>query len=263
VGLDSDNVYVKIGKSWSSYYTVAGAADRFAIFGGNAAGIYNAATDGGATGTGRADDAIQTRLYVDPRGFWDIVPFNLNLQYQLSQPIPEVRGQDYKYSYSASGWLENQSRVGIGFAYHRAAVENPAAPEVIAAGINGDAVARAIAIKTYGERWLASLVWADLDNIETTDQFIYFEGKGIELYANWNISGNFWLVGGGNWLSPDSGEAGVGDYEVQYGIMGVHYTFDSFRRMVYAELRNDHGTSANGRSRDNEITIGVRWDFGD
>ena len=162
-----------------------------------------------------------------------------------------------------AAWLENQSRVGIGFAYHRAAVDNPSAPEVTAAGIDGDAVARAFAIKSYGERWLASLDWADLDNVETTDQNIYFEGEGIELYANWNVSGNFWLVGGGNWLSPDDGETGVGDYEVQYGIMGLHYTFDSFRRMIYIEWRDDHGTLASGRSRDNEVTFGVRWDFGD
>ncbi len=263
IGVDSENLYVKVGKSWSTYYTVAGVTDRFAIFGGNASGVYNASTDGGATGTGRADDAIQTRLYIDPQGFWDIVPFNLNVQYQLSQPIPEVNGQDYRYSYSASAWLENQSRVGIGFAYHRAAVENPSAPEVTAAGIDGDAIARAFAIKSYGERWLASLVWADLDNIETTDQNIYFEGEGIELYANWNVSGNFWLVGGGNWLSPDDGETGVGDYEVQYGIVWLHYTFDSFRRMIYIEWRDDHGTLASGRSRDNEVTFGVRWDFGD
>jgi hypothetical protein len=263
VGVDSENLYVKVGKSWSTYYTVAGATDRFAIFGGNAVGVYNAGTDGGATGTGRADDAIQTRLYIDPKGFWDIVPFNLNFQYQASQPIPRVRGQDYEYSYSASAWLENQSRVGIGFAYHRAAVDNPNAPEVIAAGIDGDAVARAVAIKSYGERWLASLVWADLDSIETTDQFIYFDGRGIELYANWNVGGNVWLVGGGNWLFPDDSERGVGDYEVKYGIMGVHYTFDSFRRMIYAEWRDDHGTRANGQSQKNEFTVGIRWDFGD
>jgi len=262
LGMESDLVYIKAGKSWSTYYTVAGATDRFAIFGGNATGVYNAETDGGATGTGRADDAIQTLFYIDPRGLFDILPFNLNLQYQVSQPIPHVSGQDYEYSWSSSAWLESAANVGVGLAYHRATIENLHAVEIETAGIDGDAIARALAFKTYGARWIASLVFSDLENVETTDQLKYFNGRGVELYATWNVSGRWWLVGGGNWLDPDSGETQAGEYEVDYEILGLHYTFDSFHRMIYAEWRIDHGTLASGRSRESEFTVGVRWDFG-
>ena len=54
VGVDSPKLFGGFGKNWSTYYRVASIADRFAIFGSEALGVYNAGTDGGATGTGRA-----------------------------------------------------------------------------------------------------------------------------------------------------------------------------------------------------------------
>ncbi|MEP4149289.1 MAG: porin [Halioglobus sp.] len=262
IGLDNENFYLKAGKSWSVYYTVAGAADRFAIFGGDAAGAYNAGSDGGATGTGRSDDALQTMIYIDPGSWTRIKPFNLNLQYALGQPIPNVRGQDYEYSWGASGWLENNSRVGVGIAYHRAAVENPQAAEVLEAGIDGDAIATSIALKTYGSKWLASLVLSKLKNIEATEREQYFSGEGAELFAKWEVANDLWLVGGGNWLQPNDDNERVGDYQVKYGVLGLHYSIDSAHRMIYVEWKNDHSTLTNGRGKDNEFTVGIRWDIG-
>ena len=46
-GVTSKNLVAVWGKNWSSYYQIAGMADRFSIFGGQAVGIYNAGTDGG------------------------------------------------------------------------------------------------------------------------------------------------------------------------------------------------------------------------
>ena len=262
IGLDGEHVYLKAGKSWSVYYTVAGAADRFAIFGGDATGAYNAGSDGGATGTGRADDALQTKIYISPPQWANIQPFNLNLQYALGQPIPEVSNQDYDYSWGLSAWLENKSRVGIGLTYHRARIENLQAPQVREAGIQGDATAAALAFKTYGDKWLMSLVLSKLDNIETTEQKKYFNGKGAELFAQWKFARDFWLVGGGNWLLPQDNATQAGDYEVKYGVLGVHYSIDSFNRVIYTEWKDDHGRLSNGRKRKNEFTVGIRWDLG-
>ena len=262
IGLDSEHVYLKLGKSWSAYYTVAGAADRFAIFGGDATGAYNAGTDGGASGTGRADDSLQTNFYIDTKNWASIKPFNVNLQYSLGQPIPEVKGEDYDYNWGLSAWLENDSRVGVGLAYHRAAVENPEAAAVRAAGIERDATAASIAFKSYGNKWLASLVLSKLDYIETTDRNLYFQGKGAELFAQWQFARDFWLVGGGNWLIPDDDQTLAGDYQVKYGVVGVHYSIDSFNRMLYVEWKDDHSRLTDGRSLKNEFTLGIRWDLG-
>ena len=262
IGLDGEYVYFKAGKSWSVYYTVAGAADRFAIFGGDAAGAYNANSDGGATGTGRADDALQTMIYIDTKRWTNVEPFNLNLQYALGQPIPHVRGQDYDYSWGMSAWLESGSRLGIGLAYHRAAVENLQASEIREAGIDGDAIATSLALKTYGHKWLASLVISKLDNIETTEQNLYFSGDGAELFAKYEFAEDIWLVAGGNWLVPDGDNQNIGDYDVKYGVLGLHYSIDASNRLLYVEWKDDHGTLTDGRKRKNELTLGIRWDLG-
>ena len=261
IAVESDFLFLKVGKSWSTYYTVAGAADRFSIFGGSAMGVYNASTDGGATGTGRADEAIQTRFYIDTANLLTVKPFNLNLQYQPGQSIPHVHGKDYDYSWSASAWLESENELGIGLAYHRAYLDEYD-PEIRAAGIDGTARARAIAFKKVGHRWLASLALSDLENIETTDQNLYISGTGAELFIQWQAWDNIWLIGGGNWLKPDDDDPEAGKYEVKYGVLGIRYTLDSMRRVVYAEFKNDHGRLTNGAYGKNEFTVGVRWDFG-
>jgi len=108
-GVNSDNLTATWGKNWSAYYQVAGMTDRFSIFGGNAAGVYNAGTDGGAVGTGRADDVFQLKLYTSSLKAIRIKPFNLNLQFQEGQPIPGVEGQRYGKAWGASAWLESQT----------------------------------------------------------------------------------------------------------------------------------------------------------
>ena len=262
IGVESDFLYMKFGKSYSAYYTVAGETDRFSIFGANASGVYNAGTDGGATGTGRADQAVQTELYLDPKGLLTIKPFNINLQYQPSQSIPHVSGEDYDYSVSASAWLENDWEVGVGIAYHRAMVENPQSSRVREAGIDGDARAVALALRSYGDKWLASLVLNRQENIETTNERRYINGRGAEMFLQWQFVDKLWLVSGGNWLFPDDDDPDAGDFLVKYGVIGMRYTFDSFRRMIYFEWRDDHGRLANGKRNKSEFTVGVRWDFG-
>jgi predicted porin len=261
-GFDSENLTATFGKNWSAYYKIAGMTDRFSIFGGNAAGVYNATTDGGATGTGRADDVLQARIYTSALTRLNIKPFNLNLQYQFGQPIPQVSDRKYEDSYGASAWLETQNDRGLGVAYHRSIIGDPEDPVLREAGIDGDAQALALSFRSYGEKWYAALVVAWLDNIETTDKLKYVNARGIELYAQRQLRDKWWLIAGGNWLKPDENDPQAGEYEILYGVIGIRYTFDSFNRMVYAEWKIDRGTLFDGADAENEFTVGFRWDFG-
>lgn len=261
-GFEHSNLLAVWGKNWSAYYQIAGMADRFAIFGGQAAGIYNAGTDGGATGTGRADDVLQARIYTSSLKALRIKPFNLNLQYQEGQPIPQVEGRNYGKAYGISAWLETETDYGVGLAWQRSYIDNPDDPILSLAGISGHATAFALATRTYGKRWYAALVLSRLENVATNDLFEYIDAKGAELYAQWEFRENWWLVGGGNWLDPDDDDPEAGEYKVAYGVFGLRYTLDSFNRMVYAEYRLDHGRLVDGTRRDNELTIGFRVDFG-
>ncbi|MDD7804596.1 MAG: porin [Endozoicomonas sp. (ex Botrylloides leachii)] len=68
---------LSFGKQWSVYYDIAGWTDQYAIGGGQAMGVYNGFTDdGGFSGTGRADAAI------DYRGTF-FHGLNVGAQYQL------------------------------------------------------------------------------------------------------------------------------------------------------------------------------------
>jgi len=260
-GVDSENLTATFGKNWSAYYKIAGMTDRFSIFGGSAAGVYNAFTDGGATGTGRADDVLQARVYTSALRALRIKPFNLNVQYQNGQPIPRVEGRHYGKSYGVSAWLESQGDNGIGVAFQRNEINYDDA-FTRGAGIDGDAQALALAFRRYGERWYGALVVAWLDNIETTDQFQYFNGRGAELYTQWEFRDRWWLIAGANWLEPYEDDPEAGEYEVLYAVLGLRYTLDSFNRMLYAEYRIDGGTLWDGSPLKNELTIGFRWDFG-
>lgn len=262
-GVTSDRLTALWGKNWSSYYQIAGMADRFAIFGGNAVGVYNAGTDGGATGTGRADDVLQLKFYTSSLKAIKIKPFNLNLQFQEGQSIPHVENRNYGKSFGASAWLEGQNDFGIGLAAHRAEIDNLNDPLLVAAGISGDASAYAVSFRHFGERWYGALVFARLENVETTDTLKYIDGYGAELFTQWQIKDRWWLVAGGNWLKPENDDVDAGKYEVLYGVVGLRYTFDSFKRMLYAEYRLDGGTLVNGDKLKNEFIVGVRWDFGD
>jgi predicted porin len=261
-GIDSDNLAVTFGKNWSAYYKIAGMADRFSIFGGQASGVYSAATDGGAIGTGRADDVLQVRLYTSSLKALRIKPFNFNVQYQKGQPIPHVKNRDYGQAWGASAWLESQKDYGIGIAVQVTDVENPDDPLIQAAGITGNATAIASSFRFFGDHWYSALVVARLENIVITNDFKYINGYGAELYTQWEFKDRWWMIAGANFLEPDDDDIDAGEFNVRYGIVGLRYTFDSFKRMLYAEYRIDYGQLVDGTPRPNEITFGVRWDFG-
>ena len=262
VGIDTPVVVASYGKSWSTYYKIANFTDRFDSAGGSAVGTFNANTDGGATGTGRADDVLQTLAYIDfmPER-WRVKPFNLNIQLQTGQPIPGVEGMDYQYAIGLSAVLDSTDNYTLGVAYNRAIIEDLDDPAVLAAGIEGDAQAVLIGARWFDEQRYIAFSVARLLNHETTDQGTYFAGWGSELYARYRLIKGYWLVGGYNWLTPDRDQTQAGQYELLYGIVGLRYSIDEFNRLAYAEWRLDSTISENGEPLGNIFTIGVRWDF--
>ena len=262
VAIDSPYAFASFGKNWSSYYKVAGMTDRFAVFGGDTAGVFNAGTDGGASGTGRADGVLQTRLYLDIFKGLRLKPFNLNVQYQRHQPIPLVENTDFGDQFGTSALFETEAGWGFGVAYNLSRVDDPDAPQIVAAGLDGDDQALAVSTRWSGERWYASLVWARQDNHAANDQNLYVDGTGVELYAQWEFHRRWWLVAGGNWFKADDQDPQAGRYEVDKKIIGLRRTIDSFNRMFYLEYQLNDGSGFYGERSDNELTVGLRWDFG-
>jgi len=225
-------------------------------------GTFNATTDGGATGTGRADGVLQTRAFIDflPET-WKVKPFNLNIQLQSDQPIPRVDGVNYQNAIGLSAVLESSDDYSFGIAYNRARIDDLNNPAVQAAGIRGDAEAYLIGARWFDEQWYLGFTAARLKNHETTDAGTYFIGWGSELYTRYRLIKGYWLVAGYNWLVPDDEEIQAGQFELKYGVVGLRYSIDDFNRLAYAEWRLDNTISETGENLGNILTVGVRWDF--
>lgn len=262
LGIETPDIMLTAGKNWSTYYRVSSFTDRFQGTGASASGTYNAGTDGGNTGTGRADGVLQTRGVLGTiRPTSILKPLNLNFQLQHGQPIPKVDGIDYRTTIGFSSVLETDQGVAVGLAYNHANIDSADLPALSAVGIDGDATAAIIGARWYADDWYAGTVVSRLKNHETTGKDIYFDGIGWEVYGQYRVHKKWWAVGGWNKLEPDSSEVQAGAYNVDYGIIGVRYSFQGFRQMIFANVRLESSTTQDGLELGNVYTIGVRWDL--
>ncbi len=260
--VETPSTIILYGKNWSTYYQVAGITDRFQSFGADASGTFNAQTDGGATGTGRADNVLQSRIAIDflPEKL-KIKPFNLHLQAQPGQSIPDTDGVKYKYSFGLSGTLETEGEFNLGIAYNQAVVDNDDLPALRLKGITGDARALVMGTRVFGDKIYIATTVAFLENHETTDEGIYFDGWGWEVFSSYELFKNWWAIGGLNTLEPYKDQLRAKEYRIRYGVLGLRYSFDAFRQMLYTEIRLDNSLSAAGERLGNVYTVGVRWDL--
>jgi predicted porin len=261
-GLETPDFIASFGKNWSTYYQVTGFTDLFDSTGGSASGTYNAQTDGGPSGTGRADSVLQTRLTVDwfPESL-NLKPFDMNVQLQYDRKIPNVEGGRYGVALGMSSVFKTQGDTEVGFAYNYADVRDESAPAVVASGIKGDDHAFAIAARRISDRWYLASTVARLRNHETTDQKRYVDAWGWELYGRYRLVGKLWAVGGWNWLKPDRGQPLAGQYRVKYGVLGLRFSIKEFRRLIYLEVRLDESRDVDGTPIGDSAAFGIRWDF--
>jgi predicted porin len=153
VGLDAPNANLIVGKNWSPYYKVSGFTDRFQGAGGRGVGTYNALTDGGPTGTGRSDRAVQGRLSTDFLPHTVFKPFDLNLQLQHGNSIPFGSGADYGTAVGLSAVMTTESNFSVGLGYNYASINLKKDPSLRAIGLTGSARAMLLGTRAFGERW--------------------------------------------------------------------------------------------------------------
>ena len=262
VGIETPEYMLVAGKNWSTYYRVTSFTDRFQGTGASASGTYNAGTDGGYTGTGRADSALQTRVIIDAfEDNEDFKPLSLNLQIQQDRPIPQIDNAHYKTSFGLSSVLHTNNNFSAGIAYNNAGIDEEDLPALKQYGIDGNATALALGMRWYDDEWYLGTVVSWLDNHETTDKLIYFDGTGMEIYGQKRLHKQWWGVGGWNYLKPDSSETQAGVFKINYYVLGVRYSFRKFSQMIFANIRFENSRLQDGTRPGNVYTIGVRWDL--
>ena len=246
------NLSLTYGKNWSVYYNVAGVTDRFLVYGGRAAGVYNANTDGGPSGTGRADRALQLSSARKQ--------FEWGLQLQHNEKIPQIQ-ENIKYSWNSSfsGLYRWKNGITSGVAY------NLARPEEITTamriqGLSGDAKAGIISANYQAENDYIGVTLTRTENHETDDKQNYLDTESWEVYYRHDFNVQWRLVAGHNRLNPSSNNY-QGNFDINETILGVQFTFGEhdFTDMVFIESAYNQGHQADGSSRDSQLTVGFRY----
>ncbi|TNF78142.1 MAG: porin [Acidobacteria bacterium] len=196
------------GKQWAVYYDVAVFTDQAPFFGGSASGAYAAGTDGGISGTGRADQALQYRF---AQGL-----FKIGLQAQLRDLT--VNNQSFADTWGASVNYQFKEGVTLGAAYNevRDGVLEPE-PEQPKAGDR----AAILGVRWQNDRNYYAVTYADFRNHEKDDMDRFFSGTGWEIFADHMVTERLGVGGTWNYQVPDSDHPG--NYKVDFLSVGLAY----------------------------------------
>ncbi|MCJ7933854.1 MAG: porin [Chryseobacterium sp.] len=268
LGLDFGQYGVlTIGKQWSVYRDITSYTDRFNVFGARASATFIGGTDGGETGTGRADQSIIYRnrigsFYVggqiQARGGNNgkfIDGFGMSLQVELLHGL--FTGVAYNRALLSEN-LINSGRI-MGLTGHPdyfslgARYSNPTLDFSVVGVLqkNGD-----FSEGTYDE--------PSGNSVKST---VVFNAKGLEIFGRYKFRKVF-ILAGYNLYKPDVNhiQQVSGQYQVYPGfkkndfIIGVSYHPVKFVQ-IYSEQRFSAGKTSIGENEKSVFTLGLRIDL--
>jgi predicted porin len=246
LGVDARTGRLSFGKQWSAYYDVAVFSDQMPFLAGAGTAAFPAGTDGGVSGTGRADQALQ---YRHPLG-----GYKLTAQLQFRDLTKNSTGVIDTFGASATHqWNE---RIYLGAAFN-VVLDGVAEPKIGEPKEGDNAV-------IIGSRYTADKLYAAgtlsrFHNHETDDQGRHFSGFGLELYTDYQWTKRLKLRGAMSYVKPDS--AYPGEYEILTLTPGIN--IELIRRLVLVVLaRFDGSTLSDGSNRDAGLfTTSVFYNF--
>src|SRR5262245_24549154 len=235
------------GKQWSPYYDIAEFSDQLVVFSGFASGAFPAGTDGGISGTGRAERAL---LY---RGAWGPVAVGLQAQNRSLT----IENRDFADAWAASLILGRQTGFAIGAAFNkvRDGVEFPTLNE----SQHGDQAA-IFGARYRGNRFYAGATFALLKQHEVDDFGRRFDGNGFEVALRGNLTERLWLEGAYNDLSPGSDHPG--DFRTRFGATNLVYGFSEASRVFLGfKLEGSRASDRRPDFRHSIIAAGMNYTF--
>jgi predicted porin len=130
--------------------------------------------------------------------------------------------------FGASTIVELWNNVSIGIAYNYSAIDLQHIPVAERNGLDGSMSTLLLGSQWIAENWYLAATLSRSANLQMTNTQQYFEGTGIELYGQYQLFSNIWLLGGYNYLAPDSDQQQTDDYLLSYALFGVRYTIQDF-----------------------------------
>ncbi|KGJ97917.1 porin [Colwellia psychrerythraea] len=262
-----------LGKQWGVSYDVGGVTDWFEIFGAEGQGTYNFGTDGGFSGTGRAEQAIQYKVnYQD---------FSFGAQYLVSDDVVRTGdtpgeedgfGVKFNDSYGLSVIYKAPYEIGLGLAYNKAKIslisdiDKELKDYSQSAKADDELITAHITYRPYGSLGLhVAAVFTDMTNHEINDVGqVMNKASGIELFSAYRFDNDISLILGYNSLKDDSnGLIGSdGTFHQKYFILSAKYHWDE-DFYFYIESKIDDSTLVEQDSNlaENATGIGMMFVF--
>ena len=237
------------------------------IFGGRGSATYNSGTDGGTTGTGRADQAMIYRNDIGAFSFglqlqarsttnnYFIDGYGISASYNLTKELKI--GTAYMKSLINDDFIENEALLGLDDnpSYFTAGISY-ASEKLIVSGI--------FAIQSNGDLFQTIVEQADSTFDSAT---VIFDATGFELYAKYRLK-EFNIIAGFNSYFPDvqkfedvDGLVLIDDgFKTEQFILGLEYIPTKFT-CIYAEGRIANGKGPLGIPISDVVAAGLRIDL--
>jgi predicted porin len=245
-----------VGKQWGvntdvAFYTT----ERFNVFGSEATGTYTADTDGGVTGTGRADQVITYRNTV-----FDVLSLGGQLQFRTADNGRAVDG------YGASVQLVLPAVRG-GAAYTRANYGDDVRARVRGLDGDGEFVAAGLAVDRSIVQAGLVFLWqrnGDLARLALPvgqTESVGFDANGIETFLRINLT-RFAPYGGSVSYNAEDSALVASDFRTQYFVAGAEIGITG-TAFVYVEGRFfDDSIGPQGEKTGFDVlTVGVHYGF--
>ena len=250
---------VAIGKQNGVHYDIASyTTDRFNVFGGQGTSSYVAGTDGGVTGTGRADRVLNYRNTI-----FEIIEIGFQGQFRASgnETTTDGVGASLQFkilpglkaggTYTRTNWSPTQQTLiqGLGGNADYMAVGTRADWRMLELGF------------VYSHQHNGDLVRLPLAGTPNLTTPVAFDSDGVEVYARLGVK-KFGLIGGFTAQLPyDKDPLLNPDFRTQYLILGAEWFFAKTGK-IYSESKIDiDSVGPMGESGFSVFTIGFRYDF--
>jgi len=248
---------LSFGKQNSTHYDVTDyTTDRFNVFGGQSTATYVAGTDGGQSGTGRADQTILYHLT-----FAKIFDFGAQGQLRTADTPQAFNGFGFSLQAAVLPGLK------IGGAYNKTyfnpqfthAVFNGGGTDYWTIGAKGD---------WRNLEWGA--VWARQTNGDLAfipdpaggpePIAVGFSASGVELYSRLKFGEFAAVLGFEDYFSRDLSPLINPNFKTRYAILGAEWHF-SKSGYAFVETRLGDSVDAQGKDVSDAVAIGFRYDF--
>lgn len=245
------------GKQWSSYYDITSTTDVLEFWGGEASGTYNFRTDGGPSGTGRADKAIQYRV--------QLADLQLSVQHKaveneidLSElELPSTVTATYSVGNGISLRWHTDASFGVGAAWNESEISVQDSGVTLLTGKDMATAATIYFGDSTKPGLYAALVLYRGENHEIDDAGILFDSEGAEFVLQWTFADEGQIYLAGNQLDPRNGETA---YRLDYTVLGYRKTIAG-PLMLSVEYKAEQSINAAGESLSDAVFLGAKYSF--